>query len=169
MVTPTPHLSQQKKKKISSVLLAMSIMGLEYTDCISCRWVRPHPHLKRGAVGITLNCIWWWVVPVKLLSVGQVDLFKNYLYLIRPLKKTFFFFFLQYNFYSQKNRRNEMVVLEMYEGKEQSNSTAFSSFNPPPVPMVTRQAYIFPAHISTMEATITEKGITSKHVIGKKT
>lgn len=70
-----------------------------------------------------------------------------------------------YNFYSQKNRRNEMVILEMYEGKEQSNSTAFSSFNPPPVPMVMRQAYIFPAHISTMAATITEKGITSKHVI----
>lgn len=70
-----------------------------------------------------------------------------------------------YNFYSQKNRRNEMVVLEMYEGKEQSNSTAFSSFNSPPVPLVTRQAYIFPAHISTMAATITEKGITSKHVI----
>lgn len=61
-----------------------------------------------------------------------------------------------------------MVILEMYEGKEQSNSTAFSSFNPPPVPMVMRQAYIFPAHISTMAATITEKGITSKHVIGKK-
>ncbi|XP_029634121.1 ER membrane protein complex subunit 1 [Octopus sinensis] len=70
-----------------------------------------------------------------------------------------------YNFYNQKNRRNEMVVLEMYEGKEQSNSTAFSSLNPILAPLVTRQAYIFPAYISNMAATVTEKGITSKHVI----
>ena len=72
---------------------------------------------------------------------------------------------LQYNFWSQKHRRVELVVLEMYEGNRQSNSTAFSSFHPPPPPIVMRQAYIFPSHISTMATTVTEKGITNKELL----
>nr|XP_022343072.1 ER membrane protein complex subunit 1-like isoform X1 [Crassostrea virginica] len=70
-----------------------------------------------------------------------------------------------YNYYNQKSRRHEMAVLELYEGKEQSNSTAFSSFSSPRQPLVLRQSYIMPLFISTMATTITEKGITSKQLI----
>jgi len=72
---------------------------------------------------------------------------------------------VQYNFWNQKQRRVELVVLEMYEGNRQSNSTAFSSFHPPPPPIVMRQAYIFPGHISAMATTVTEKGITNKELL----
>jgi len=72
---------------------------------------------------------------------------------------------MQYNYWSQKQRRVELVVLEMYEGNRQSNSTAFSSFHPPPPPIVMRQAYIFPGHIATMATTVTEKGITNKELL----
>ncbi len=61
----------------------------------------------------------------------------------------------------------EFAVLELYEGTKQSNATAFSSLLPPPLPIVMRQAYIFPGHIATMAATITEKGITNKHLLSK--
>ena len=71
----------------------------------------------------------------------------------------------QYNFWSLKHRRVELVILEMYEGNRQSNSTAFSSFHPPPPPIVMRQAYIFPGHISAMATTVTEKGITNKELL----
>uniref|UniRef100_T1JPE2 ER membrane protein complex subunit 1 n=1 Tax=Strigamia maritima TaxID=126957 RepID=T1JPE2_STRMM len=49
-----------------------------------------------------------------------------------------------YAYFNEKSRRTEMTVLELYEGKIQSNSTAFSSLNPPQLPMVERQAYLFP-------------------------
>ena len=72
---------------------------------------------------------------------------------------------VQYSFYSEKHRRYEMAVLELYEGKEQSNSTAFSSFSPPANPLVLRQSYIFPVPINRMASTVTEKGITNKNLI----
>lgn len=44
--------------------------------------------------------------------------------------------------------------------------TVFSSLATTKLPIVERQAYIFPASIEYMRETITEKGITSKHIIG---
>ncbi|XP_062611133.1 ER membrane protein complex subunit 1-like isoform X1 [Saccostrea cucullata] len=70
-----------------------------------------------------------------------------------------------YNYFSQKSRRHEIAVLELYEGKDQTNSSAFSSFSSPRQPLVLRQSYIMPLYISTMATTITEKGITSKQLI----
>lgn len=60
-----------------------------------------------------------------------------------------------------------MAALEMYEGKNQSNSTDFSSFTSPTQPLVMRQSFIFPLPMYTMTTTITEKGITSKDILGK--
>ncbi|KAJ8320425.1 hypothetical protein KUTeg_002012 [Tegillarca granosa] len=70
-----------------------------------------------------------------------------------------------YNYFNQKSRRYEIAVLELFEGKDQSNATAFSSFSAPREPLVLRQSYIMPLAISTMATTITEKGITSKNII----
>ncbi|GFS06457.1 ER membrane protein complex subunit 1 [Elysia marginata] len=72
-----------------------------------------------------------------------------------------------YTYFNEKYRRNEVGVLELYEGRQQSNSTAFSSFSPPPPPLVMRQAYIFPEPVYAMASTVTEKGITSKNIICK--
>nr|XP_020493803.1 ER membrane protein complex subunit 1 isoform X1 [Labrus bergylta] len=70
-----------------------------------------------------------------------------------------------YEFWSTKSRRNEFSVIELYEGMELYNSTVFSSLDRPHAPQVLQQSYIFPSAISTMEATLTEKGITSRHLL----
>ena len=43
-----------------------------------------------------------------------------------------------YTFYNEKARRMEVVSMEMYEGKEQSNATTFSSIDSQVVPLVER-------------------------------
>ncbi|KAG8036512.1 hypothetical protein G9C98_003834 [Cotesia typhae] len=70
-----------------------------------------------------------------------------------------------YNYYNDKSRRTEIATLELYEGKVQSNTTVFSSLTTTRLPLVERQAFIFPATIESMQETITEKGITSKHIL----
>eukprot|EP00079_Xenopus_tropicalis_P031908 XP_017945679.1 PREDICTED: ER membrane protein complex subunit 1 isoform X1 [Xenopus tropicalis] len=70
-----------------------------------------------------------------------------------------------YQYWNSKARRNELTVLELYEGTEQYNSTNFSSLDRPLLPHVLQQSYIFPSAIRAMEATITERGITSRHVL----
>ncbi|XP_047343681.1 ER membrane protein complex subunit 1 isoform X1 [Vespa velutina] len=72
---------------------------------------------------------------------------------------------LIYSYFNEKSRRTEIATLELYEGKIQSNTTVFSSLVTTKLPIVERQAYIFPASIEYMRETITEKGITSKHII----
>lgn len=72
---------------------------------------------------------------------------------------------LVYSYFNEKGRRTEIATLELYEGKIQSNTTAFSSLATTKLPIVERQAFIFPASIEYMQETITEKGITSKHII----
>ncbi|XP_030624963.1 ER membrane protein complex subunit 1 [Chanos chanos] len=70
-----------------------------------------------------------------------------------------------YEYWNTKSRRNEFSVLELYEGTELYNSTVFSSLDRPHPPQVLQQSYIFPSSISTLEATLTEKGITSRHLL----
>ncbi|XP_063704257.1 ER membrane protein complex subunit 1 [Culicoides brevitarsis] len=72
---------------------------------------------------------------------------------------------LTYSFYNEKVRRTEITSIELYEGKTQANSTVWSSLGAPPLPLVERQTYIFPANVAVMKETITEKGITNKHVL----
>lgn len=67
------------------------------------------------------------------------------------LNKTFPFYFL--------------ATIELYEGNTQANSTVWTSFDAPPLPAIEQQAYIIPATIVSMRETITEKGITNKHVL----
>lgn len=74
---------------------------------------------------------------------------------------------LTYSFYNEKVRRTEVTSVELYEGKTQANSTVWSSLGAPPLPLVERQTYIFPANVAVMKETITEKGITNKHVLCK--
>lgn len=57
--------------------------------------------------------------------------------------------------------------MELYEGKTQTNSTAWSSLDPPPLPMVERQSYIIPGTVTALKETITEKGITNKDILSK--
>ena len=73
----------------------------------------------------------------------------------------------QYQYWNTKARRNEFTALELYEGTEQYNATAFSSLDRPQLPQVLQQSYIVPSAISAMEATITERGITSRHLLGE--
>ncbi|XP_034941142.1 ER membrane protein complex subunit 1 isoform X2 [Chelonus insularis] len=70
-----------------------------------------------------------------------------------------------YSYFNDKSRRTEIATLELYEGKVQSNTTVFSSLTTTQLPLVERQAFIFPASIEAIQETITEKGITSKHIL----
>ncbi|XP_054714162.1 ER membrane protein complex subunit 1-like [Uloborus diversus] len=70
-----------------------------------------------------------------------------------------------YSFYNDKSRRIEISSIELYEGMFQSNTTAFSSFAPPPLPLVEHQTFIFPSNIEVMADTVTERGMTSKHIL----
>ncbi|XP_015606269.1 ER membrane protein complex subunit 1 isoform X2 [Cephus cinctus] len=72
---------------------------------------------------------------------------------------------LVYSYYNEKSRRTEIATLELYEGKTQSNTTVFSSLATTKLPIVERQAFIFPLSIESIRETITEKGITSKHIM----
>ncbi|KAK3926933.1 ER membrane protein complex subunit 1 [Frankliniella fusca] len=70
-----------------------------------------------------------------------------------------------YTYFSEKWRRTEIASIELYEGKTQSNSGSFSSLIAAPQPLVERQSYILPAVVQAMKPTVTEKGITSRHVL----
>ena len=70
-----------------------------------------------------------------------------------------YFFFINLYFF------RPIASIELYEGKTQTNSTIWSSLNAPPSPLVERQTYIISSSIAALRETITEKGITNKHVL----
>jgi len=56
--------------------------------------------------------------------------------------------------------------LELYEGRQQWDSSASDSFRPSPfMPTVMRQSYVFPQGITALGVTNTEVGLTSRHLI----
>ncbi|XP_068157293.1 ER membrane protein complex subunit 1 isoform X1 [Drosophila tropicalis] len=72
---------------------------------------------------------------------------------------------LAYSYFNEKVRRTEITTIELYEGKTQANSSVFSSLQAPPMPLVERQSYIIPTIVEALRETITERGITNKHVL----
>ena len=70
-----------------------------------------------------------------------------------------------YSFFNERYRRMEFVALELYEGARQSNSTVFSSLALSQLPHIETLAYIFPGNPLSMVATLTERGITNKHLL----
>ncbi|KAL5290766.1 EMC1 family protein [Megaselia abdita] len=72
---------------------------------------------------------------------------------------------LAYSYFNDKVRRSEITAIELYEGKVQANSSVWSSLDAPPMPLVERQSYILPFSVEFLKETITERGITNKHVL----
>ncbi|XP_017849736.1 ER membrane protein complex subunit 1 isoform X2 [Drosophila busckii] len=72
---------------------------------------------------------------------------------------------LAYSFFNEKVRRTEITTLELYEGSAQGNNSVWSSLQAPFMPLVERQSYIIPTIVEAMRETITERGITNKHVL----
>ena len=87
---------------------------------------------------------------------------------------------LQYTLWSEKARRMEVAVLEMYEGEYQTDPVAFSSLAPTLAPpIVLRQSYIFAQGVTAMGVTntggkclrsvtwtvIAERGLTNRMVV----
>ena len=71
-----------------------------------------------------------------------------------------------YTYYNEKSRRAELSSLELYEGKTQHNATVFSSLHNTINPLVERQSFILgPSYVTAMKDTLTEKSITTKHVL----
>lgn len=61
----------------------------------------------------------------------------------------------------------QTASIELYEGKTQTNSTVWSSLNSTPMPVVERQSFIISGSVAALRETITEKGITNKHVLSE--
>jgi len=73
---------------------------------------------------------------------------------------------LVFLYYNLKARRTEISVVEMFEGFEEKNSTAFSSLDSLDHPVFLSQGYLLPlTHVSTMSVTNTERGITHKNLL----
>jgi len=70
-----------------------------------------------------------------------------------------------YSYKHLKNRRNELMSIEMYEGEQQVNKTAFTSFQNRPQPIIFQQAYIFPNAIAAMGVSRTERAISSRQIL----
>jgi hypothetical protein len=70
-----------------------------------------------------------------------------------------------YHLWNLRHRRYEVTVLDLYEGSMDRNDTHVSSLDPSLTPNILSQSYIFPAAVSTMVVTMTEKGITHKTVL----
>lgn len=71
-----------------------------------------------------------------------------------------------YTYYNDRNRRHDMSVIDLYEGLNQVNSSAFSSVDRvKDKQTVHHSSFIFPTAILAMTDTVTEKGITNKHII----
>lgn len=69
-----------------------------------------------------------------------------------------------YSYFNEKARRTEISALDLYEGFSQSNGTAFSSLDLR-TPIVEHSTFIFPTGLRTMVDTVSEKGITNKHIL----
>ncbi|CAG0915798.1 unnamed protein product [Notodromas monacha] len=74
---------------------------------------------------------------------------------------------LVYSYFNEKLKRMEVATMSFYEGNVERDVPEISSLHPPANSiMVEKQAYIFPAgFINAMRATVTEKGITSRHIL----
>ncbi|XP_002054888.3 ER membrane protein complex subunit 1 isoform X1 [Drosophila virilis] len=72
---------------------------------------------------------------------------------------------LAYSYFNDKVRRTEITTIELYEGNAQANNSVWSSLQAPSMPLVERQSYIIPTIVEAMRETITERGITNKHVL----
>lgn len=66
-----------------------------------------------------------------------------------------------------KCKNSFLATIELYEGKTQANSSVWSSLQAPPMPLVERQSYIIPTLVEVLRETITERGITNKHVLSE--
>jgi len=74
---------------------------------------------------------------------------------------------LVYTYYNIKARRTEVSTLEMFEGVNQVNSTAFSSLTRSHIKpkLIEHKTFIFPSGINAMVDTTTLRGMTNKHLI----
>lgn len=71
-----------------------------------------------------------------------------------------------YTYYSERGRRHEMSVIDLYEGLSQVNGTTFSSLERGlDKQLIHHASFIFPTGILAMVDTVTEKGITNKHIL----
>ncbi|XP_019562348.3 ER membrane protein complex subunit 1 isoform X2 [Aedes albopictus] len=108
-----------------------------------------------------------YILNVYLLDVvsGSIVFSMSHKRIRPPLQMVHSENWLVYSYYNDKVRRTEVTSVELYEGKTQTNSTVWSSLDAPPMPLVERQSYVLPVAVATMQETITEKGITNKHIL----
>ncbi|KAI1711888.1 PQQ-like domain-containing protein [Ditylenchus destructor] len=73
---------------------------------------------------------------------------------------------LVYTYWNEKARRTEMGVIELYEGREQTNAQHFNSFTTLKHPLtIHAQSYVFSQGVSAIAVSETEQGLTTRSLI----
>ncbi|KAK5985909.1 ER membrane protein complex subunit 1 [Trichostrongylus colubriformis] len=73
---------------------------------------------------------------------------------------------IAYSYWSEKGRRTEIGILELYEGSEQTNKDRFDSLSPTKkAPEVITQSFIYAQGIQAMAVSETEKGLTTRSLL----
>ena len=71
-----------------------------------------------------------------------------------------------YSYFNEKSRRTELSAFDLYEGLHQVNGTTFSSVDQSSwKPVVEHATFIVPTGIRALTDTVTEKGVTNKHLL----
>ena len=73
-----------------------------------------------------------------------------------------------YAYYNEKSRRTELSAVDLYEGLSQVNGSVFSSIGQGTSgrkAIIEHNTFIFPTGIRAMTDSVTEKGLTNKHLI----
>lgn len=71
-----------------------------------------------------------------------------------------------YSYWSEKGRRTEIGILELYEGSEQSSKNYFDSLTPTKnAPEIVTQSFIYAQGIQAMAVSETEKGLTTRSLL----
>jgi hypothetical protein len=69
-----------------------------------------------------------------------------------------------YTYYSMKLYRQELVIVELYDPRNETESV-WSSLAPPVLPLVTSQSYVMPTAIVALSYTTTQRSITHKSLL----
>ncbi|PAV91619.1 hypothetical protein WR25_20113 isoform B [Diploscapter pachys] len=73
---------------------------------------------------------------------------------------------LAYAYWSDRGRRTEIGIMELYEGEEKSNKQKFDSLVPTKTPpSVVAQSYIYAQGVDAMAVSETEQGLTNKAIL----
>ncbi|KJH51247.1 hypothetical protein DICVIV_02612 [Dictyocaulus viviparus] len=124
---------------------------------------------SQGRVLIDRNVQYKYANP-NLVAIGTLDSVNQYLsiFLVDVVSGQMIHSarLAKYSYWSEKGRRTEIGIIELYEGGEQTNKDYFDSLLPTrQIPELITQSFIYSQGIDAMAVSETEQGITTRSLI----